>query len=87
MNLKFEIYLHFVYHFANQPAVRPGCASAVALEFLHNKNNHIEFMKLLFLKNAYPLHHDASFYHLLVSFHLQIIYRKVKNLQKVLINL
>ena len=29
----------------------------------------------------YPQCHDASFYPLLVSFHLQITYRKVRNLQ------
>ena len=46
-------------------------------------------------KNVYPLRLGASFYPLLVSFHLQITYRKVRNLQigvnklvgKVLINL
>ena len=43
---KFEIYPHFVY----QPAVRPGCASAPALEFLHNKDNCVGFTKLLFRK-------------------------------------
>ena len=31
-----------------QPAVRPGSASATALEFLHNKGNRIRFTKLLF---------------------------------------
>ena len=35
---------------ACQPAVRPGSASATALEFLHNKGNHVGFMKLLFRK-------------------------------------
>ena len=35
----------------------------------------------------YPLRHGASFYPLLVSFRLQITHRKVRNLQKVLINL
>ena len=34
----------------SQPAVRPSCTSAMALEFLHNKGNHIGFMKLLFQK-------------------------------------
>ena len=28
---------------ASQPDVRPGCASATALEFLHNKGNHVGF--------------------------------------------
>ena len=32
----------------SQPAIRPGSTSATALEFLHNKGNHVEFMKLLF---------------------------------------
>ena len=42
--LKFEIYPHSI----NQPAIRPGCPSAMALKFLHNKGNCIRFMKLLF---------------------------------------
>ena len=33
---------------ASQPAVRPGSASAMALEFLHNKGNRVGFTKLLF---------------------------------------
>ena len=33
------------------------------------------------LKNIYPLHHGVSFYPLLLSFHLQIAYIKVRNLQ------
>ena len=33
---------------ASQPAVRPGSASALALEFPHSKGNHIGFTKLLF---------------------------------------
>ena len=33
---------------ASQPAVRPGSASAIALEFLHNKGNRVRFTKLLF---------------------------------------
>ena len=52
---------------------------ARALVFSHNKSNHIGFMKLL--KNVYQLNHGAFFYPLLVTFHLQITYRKVKNLQ------
>ena len=32
-------------------------------------------------KHVYPLHHDAFCCPLLVSFHLQITYRKVKNPQ------
>ena len=31
----------------SQPTVRPGSASATALEFLHNKGNRIGFTKLL----------------------------------------
>ena len=50
---------------------------------------------LVVLKNIYPLHHATSFYPLSVGFHLQIAYRKVRNMQigvdklvgKVLINL
>ena len=33
---------------ARQPTIRPGSASATALEFLHNKSNHVGFTKLLF---------------------------------------
>ena len=33
---------------ASQPAVRPGSASATAVEFLHNKGNRAGFTKLLF---------------------------------------
>ena len=72
---------------ASQPAVRPGSASAMALEFLHNKGNCVGFTKLLIPKNAYPLRHGASFYPLLVSFCFHIAYRKVRNLQKLLISL
>ena len=51
--------------------------------------------EIVVLKNVYLLYHGASFHHLLVSFHLQIAYKIVKNLQigvnkfvgKVLINL
>ena len=34
----------------SQPSVRPGSASATALEFLHSKGNRVGFMKLLFRK-------------------------------------
>ena len=34
----------------SQPAIRPGCASVMALEFLHNKGNRVRFTKLLFQK-------------------------------------
>ena len=47
---KFEIYPYFIYHPASQPAVRPSSASAMALDFLHNKGNRVGFMKLLFRK-------------------------------------
>ena len=33
---------------ANQPAVRPGSTSAMALEFIHNKGKRVRFMNLLF---------------------------------------
>ena len=33
---------------ASQSAVKPGSASAMALEFLHNKGNRVGFTKLLF---------------------------------------
>ena len=42
-NLKFTHILS-----ASQPAVRPGSASATALEFLHNKGTQVGLMKLLF---------------------------------------
>ena len=38
-------------------------------------------LQTVVLKKVYPQHHDASFYLLLVSFHLQIAYRKVRNLR------
>ena len=41
MNLKFRI------SSISQFAVRPGCAIAMAVEFLHNKGNRAEFTKLL----------------------------------------
>ena len=63
------------------PAVRPGCASVTASVFSHKKGNHDGFTVP---KNTYPLCHGASFYLLLVSFHHQIVYRKVR---KVSINL
>ena len=42
-NLKFTNILSI-----SQPAVSPGHASAMALEFLNNKDNHVGFTKLLF---------------------------------------
>ena len=39
------------------------------------------FYKTAVPKDVYPLHHGASFYPLLVSFRLQITYRKVRNSQ------
>ena len=63
------------------PAIRPGCASATASVFTHNKGNHVGFTKIVVPRNVYPLHHGISFYPLLVSFHLQIAYRKVRNLR------
>ena len=40
----------------------------------------MQTMNLLWM-NVYPLCHGVFFYLLLVSFHLQIAYRKVRNLQ------
>ena len=62
--------------------VRPSCTRCMVTKNLHDKGNHIVFIKLL-LKwmNVYPLYHAVSFYTLLLSFHLQIAYRKVRNLQ------
>ena len=48
-NLKFTR-ISFISEPASQPAVRLGSASATALEFLHNKGNHVRFTKLLFRK-------------------------------------
>ena len=50
MNLKIEFYPHFVCRPASQPTIIPDSASAMALEFLHNKGNRIGFMKLMFLR-------------------------------------
>ena len=81
MNFKILKFTHILS--VSQPAVRPGSTSATALEFLHNKGNRIRFTKLLFQKTF--IHCAiASFYPSLVSFCLQIAYRKVRNLQKVL---
>ena len=52
--------------------------SATAPVFSNNKGNCVVFTTLFVLNNVYPLRHDASFYPLLVSFHLQITYRKMK---------
>ena len=41
---------------ASQPAVRPGCANATALECLHNKGNCIRFTKLLFQRTFIHCH-------------------------------
>ena len=75
-NTNLNAFLLFILKFThilsiNQPAIRPGSASATALEFLHHKGNCVEFTKLLFQKNVYPLRHGASFYPLLVIFHLK----------------
>ena len=48
-NLKFTR-ISFISQPASQPAIRPGCASATALEFLHSKGNRVRFTKLLFQK-------------------------------------
>ena len=48
-HLKFTC-ISSIYQPASLSTIRPGCANATALEFLHNKGNHIEFMKLLFRK-------------------------------------
>ena len=40
-----------------------------------------QIYKTVVMKNIYPLCHGASFYPLLLSFHLQIAHRKVRNLQ------
>ena len=61
---------------ASQPAVRPGSASAMTLEFLHNK----VIYKTVVPKNVYPLCHGVSVYLLLVSFCLQIAHKKVRKL-------
>ena len=48
--------------------------------FSHNKGNRVRFIyKTVVPKNVYPLRHGASFYPLLISFRLQIVYRKVRN--------
>ena len=46
----------------------------MAPEFLQKKLTEVSM-------NVDPLHHDVFFYPLLVSFHLQIAYKKVRNLQ------
>ena len=91
-NLKFLTLQHFCVP-NGLTAVKTGSTMARAPVFSHNKGNGTRFTKLLFRR--FPLHHGASFYPLLVSFCLQITYRKVRNLRigvnklvgKVLINL
>ena len=40
-----------------------------------------QIYKAVVLMNVYPLHHSVSFYPSLLTFHLQITYRKIRNLQ------
>ena len=49
---------------------------------LHNKGNQLcQICKTGALMSIYPLHHGVSFYPLLLSFHLEITGKKVRNLQ------
>ena len=78
-NLKFLTLQQF--HLPNSlPAIRPGSTMARAPVFFAKKGNRAGFTKPSCQKR-YPLRHAASFYLLLVSFCLQIAYRKVRNLQ------
>ena len=63
---------------ASQLAVRPDCVKCMAPEFLRDKGDYVGFRKLV-LMNIYPLCHGVSFYPLLLSFRLQIAYRKMSN--------
>ena len=52
------------------------------LQFFHTtKIITSDFYETVVSKNVYLLHHGTTFYPLLVSFHLQVNYRKVRNLQ------
>ena len=59
------------------PAVRPGSTMAMAPVFHTIKSRRI--YETVVPKNVYPLGHGVSFYPSLLSFRLQIAYRKVRN--------
>ena len=67
---------------ACRPAVRPGSTMARAPVFSQNKGNRIGFMQFLFQKTFIHSTMVLPFMlYKLVSFCLQITYRKVRNLQ------
>ena len=79
-NLKFLTLRQFrLPNSASLPTVRSGFTMVRIPVFAHNEGNRIRFLETIVPKNVDLLHHDASFYPLLVSFHLQIAYRKVRN--------
>ena len=65
---------------ASLPAIRPSSTMARAPVFHTIKVIALDLQTVV-PKNVYPLCHDASSSPLLVSFHLQIAYRKVRNLR------
>ena len=70
----------FVCLMACQPAVRSGSTMARVPVF-HTIKVIASDLRNCCSEKVYPLHHGASFILLLVSFHHQITYRKVRNLQ------
>ena len=74
VNFKISKFTHN--HFICLPV---GGVRCMAPEFLHSKGNHIRFMKMLFRKTFITLRHGA--FYPLMSFRLQIAYRKVRSLQ------
>ena len=60
------------------PVVELGSTMARAPVFSHIKVIASDLQNCC-SENVYPLHHGSSFYSLLVSFHLQIAYGKVRN--------
>ena len=56
----------------------------MAPDFLHNKVNSVgvcQIYETLVPMSIYPLHHGVFYYPLLLTFHLQIAFRKVRNFQ------
>ena len=62
------------------PVIRPSCSNATAPVFHTTKKSHWIYETVVPM-NIYPLHHGVSFYPLLLSFHLPITHRKVRNLR------
>ena len=85
--IKFQCFIQYIilklaaFHLpACLPAVRPSCASATAIVFYTTKVIALDLQNSCSNEHVYPLHHGVTFYPLLLSFCLQITYRKMRNL-------